>query len=1103
MRESRTLPKKEGKEEEVSKKEERGEILRSERGHDEEQNDLKHLSARKEREEEEALSFFLSGNMARDRGRGTTASARHATNAATTTTEKKREEEEEEEEDHASERSKERKRGEENESDEESEEERKKRDSEREVETAEARKRRIKDENMAIARAQLVKEKVRLLMQKANAPAKGEQKRKATHWSYVITEMKWLARDFAAERDWKLEAARQVALTAGVANGMPVGANERRNQRDAKAARQVAKQVSAFWEIRWEEAKKVNLPEATELAKLGCGGKRFALESAERETNSRLHSSVQAQTSQRLHRTAVNAAAGASGGGSDPQTPKSDDGGANTRTNSARSTPPTNVSTPLTDVTGYGEDSRRDDDEIFLVNFDPKTPEIPRGSSMKSIERWAVKYLHRLASLEKAKAVRQAVDAKEAEEEEDDEETTTRGRKGRQATRSKQKEEKKGPPTRKGHKRKRDVTPEPPPSGNTTGKDTDMEDVETDVDTEIVLSSPEKRELRRAQYARDLKLDEGGLELDLDALIAPYSMNKKLTMRGLKSFKRDDEAAKKEGGGSDDEDEDDDQSMSSGGKNGEDDDDEKSDAAEDFFFDFPALQYDAYETVREEFEKSAIGKEANKFAEYERRLREWEDRERTREKHQRGQQKNTGGGSGPDKKLTPSEERRRAFFAAAAARGHFFDQEGYVVDKNGKRKKNKKGQFVRFHPGMEEQFGVKKNGNKKGQKASAAAANERKGAAKPWTASEDALLCAIVHEFGSNWALVADAFGASASLKGSYRRPELCRWRFQQLTRAVELENDPEAFAALNLDKGSARVVMSRSLPLEDETARSHFQAVAHSCSSYAKIRRAALRERVGMDPQKRIKPHQSWKDCMKMFPLKSPAELAHISMNPMQQQQMQQQQMQQQQQQQQQQQMQMQQQQGVQYPTSVIHPPQQQMHGQMQMAGNGVSMQAQQQPNMQQMPSHIQQQQLARAASKTEAVAAIAAQQISPTQVPQLHRMGSYQPQAGKGQAAMSVGGMVGSSPARPRGGNAAPTTAVVAGGNAAAPSATPTNKLSPLGSGEKQPKQGLAPGIHALTPKSAAVEKEKEEKKSKEQIIAEKTKVTRTGRATKKVKK
>ena len=1041
-------------------------------------------------------------NMPRDRGRGTTASARNSAKdevAKSASGEEESEKEVKEEENESEEENKNESEKSDRSGDEEDDANNAHR---RKVETPEARKRRIKDENMAIARAQLVKEKVRLLTQKANAPAIGEQKRKATHWSYVMAEMKWLARDFAAERDWKLEAARQVALTAGVANGVPVGANERRNQMDAKAARQVAKQVSAFWEIRWEEAKKVKLPEATELAKLGCGGKRFALEAAERETNFRLHSSAQAQTSQRLHRAAVNAAAaGGGGGGSDPQTPRSDDGGANTRTNSARSTPPTNVSTPLTDVTGYGEDSRRDDDEMFLVSFDPKTPEIPRGSSMKSIERWAVKYLHRLASLEKAKAVRQAVDAKEAEEEEDDEETATRGggRKGRQAARGKQKDEKKEPPTRKGNKRKRDATPEPPPSGNTTGKDTDAEDMETDVDTEAALSSPEKRELRRAQYARDLKLDEGGLELDLDALIAPYSIKKKLTMRGLKSFKRDDEAAKKEGDGSDDED-DDDQSMSSGGKNGEDDDDEKSDAAEDFFFDFPALQYDAYESVRDEFEKSAIGKEANKFAEYERRLREWEDRERARESHLRAQQKPTAG-SAPEGKLTPAEERRRAFFAAAAARGHFFDQEGYVVDKNGKRKKNKKGQFVRFHPGMEEQFGVKKNGNKKGQKGGAAAGGERKGAAKAWTATEDALLCAIVHEFGSNWALVADAFGASASLKGSYRRPELCRWRFQQLTRAVELENDPEAFAALNLDKGSARVVMSRSLPLEDETARLHFQAVAHSCSSYAKIRRAALRERVGMDPQKRIKPHQSWKDCVNMFSLKSPAELAHLVMNPMQQQMQQQQQQQQQQQMQpqQQMQMQMQQQQGMQYPTGVMQPPQHQMQSQMQMTANGVPMQAQQQPHMQQMPQHVQQQRLARAASKTEAVAAVAAQQISSSQVPQLHRMGSYQPQAGKGQAAMSVGGMVGSSPARPRGGNTAPAAPGVA--NVATPAAaTPTNtNLSPLGSGEKQPKQGLAPGIHALTPKSA----EKEEKKSKEQVIAEKTTVTRTGRATKKVKK
>jgi len=95
----------------------------------------------------------------------------------------------------------------------------------------------------------------------------------------------------------------------------------------------------------------------------------------------------------------------------------------------------------------------------------------------------------------------------------------------------------------------------------------------------------------------------------------------------------------------------------------------------------------------------------------------------------------------------------------------------------------------------------------------------------------------------------------------------------------------------------------------------------------------------------------------------------------------------------------------------------------------------------------------------------------------------------------------MVGSSPARPRGGSAAPAAAGVANAAAAAAAAaaTPTNNSSPLGTGEKQAKQGLAPGIHALTPKSD----EKEEKKSKEQVISEKTMMTRTGRATKKVKK
>ena len=52
---------------------------------------------------------------------------------------------------------------------------------------------------------------------------------------------------------------------------------------------------------------------------------------------------------------------------------------------------------------------------------------------------------------------------------------------------------------------------------------------------------------------------------------------------------------------------------------------------------------------------------------------------------------------------------------------------------------------------------------------------------------EDQLLCAIVHEFGSNWGLITDVFAASAPFKGVFRRAEQCRWRFQALTQSAEV----------------------------------------------------------------------------------------------------------------------------------------------------------------------------------------------------------------------------------------------------------------------------------------------------------------------------
>jgi hypothetical protein len=52
----------------------------------------------------------------------------------------------------------------------------------------------------------------------------------------------------------------------------------------------------------------------------------------------------------------------------------------------------------------------------------------------------------------------------------------------------------------------------------------------------------------------------------------------------------------------------------------------------------------------------------------------------------------------------------------------------------------------------------------------------------PWSEAEDRLLCAIVHEFGSNWYLVADVLSSSCTMQGIYRSPGTCRYRFRSLT---------------------------------------------------------------------------------------------------------------------------------------------------------------------------------------------------------------------------------------------------------------------------------------------------------------------------------
>ena len=54
--------------------------------------------------------------------------------------------------------------------------------------------------------------------------------------------------------------------------------------------------------------------------------------------------------------------------------------------------------------------------------------------------------------------------------------------------------------------------------------------------------------------------------------------------------------------------------------------------------------------------------------------------------------------------------------------------------------------------------------------------------AMPWTNMEDSLLCAVIHEFGPNYAFAAEILKSCCALSGICRRAVQCKERFKHLT---------------------------------------------------------------------------------------------------------------------------------------------------------------------------------------------------------------------------------------------------------------------------------------------------------------------------------
>eukprot|EP01018_Ginkgo_biloba_P024829 Gb_30810 [translate_table: standard] len=105
----------------------------------------------------------------------------------------------------------------------------------------------------------------------------------------------------------------------------------------------------------------------------------------------------------------------------------------------------------------------------------------------------------------------------------------------------------------------------------------------------------------------------------------------------------------------------------------------------------------------------------------------------------------------------------------------------------------------------------KKKGTKKSE--------DRFPPADAWTTSEDAVLCAIVHEYGLNWDLASDTLNGISSggiYRGRYRHPVYCRERFA----ALFLNNISSNAGDSNSEKTGSNASAKTQLKVTEEHVR-------------------------------------------------------------------------------------------------------------------------------------------------------------------------------------------------------------------------------------------------------------------------------------------
>ncbi|CAM0881456.1 unnamed protein product [Alopecurus aequalis] len=107
----------------------------------------------------------------------------------------------------------------------------------------------------------------------------------------------------------------------------------------------------------------------------------------------------------------------------------------------------------------------------------------------------------------------------------------------------------------------------------------------------------------------------------------------------------------------------------------------------------------------------------------------------------------------------------------------------------------------------------------------------------PWSNFEDQALVVLVHDMGQNWELVSDALNSIVQLKCIYRRPDECKDRHKLLTDKTSGDGADSAddsgssqhyqSTLPGIPKGSARQLFQRLQgPFEEETLKTHFEKI-------------------------------------------------------------------------------------------------------------------------------------------------------------------------------------------------------------------------------------------------------------------------------------